>query len=50
MGDLTAQLAELTKLRKHDEAEYEHTRQVASGFRDKYHELADFRKENLALP
>ncbi len=32
MGDLTAQLAELNKLRN-DEAEYDHNRQAVAGFR-----------------
>ena len=36
MGDLTAQLAEVKKLRKHDEAEYDRTRQAVAGFRLKY--------------
>ena len=36
MGDLTAQLAEVKKLHKHDEAEYDLTRQAVAGFRLKY--------------
>ena len=36
MGDLTAQLAEVKKLHKHDEAEYDRTRQAVAGFRLKY--------------
>ena len=36
MGDLTAQLAEVNKLRKHDEAKYDRTRQAVAGFRLKY--------------
>ena len=33
MGDLTDELAEVKKLRKHDEAEYDRTRQAVAGFR-----------------
>ncbi len=36
MRDLTAQLAEVKKLRRHDEAEYDRTRQAVAGFRLKY--------------
>ena len=36
MGDLASQLAEVKKLRKHDEAEYDRTRQAVAGFRLKY--------------
>ena len=43
MGDLTAQLAELSKLRKHDEAEFDRNRQAVAGFRGKYRELAEQR-------
>ena len=39
MGDLTAQLAELSKLRKDDEAEYDRNQQAVAGVRLKYLEL-----------
>ncbi len=41
MGDLADQLAELSKLRKDDEAEYDRNRQAVAGFRGKYRELAE---------
>ena len=40
MGDLTAHLAEVKKLRRHDKAEYDRTRKAVAGFRLKYMELA----------
>ena len=40
MGDLTAQLAELSKLRKDDEAEYDRNRRDVAGFRGKYREAS----------
>jgi chromosome segregation ATPase len=49
MGDLTAQLAELSKLRKGDEAEYDRNRQAVAGFRGKYRELAEQTRANIAL-
>ena len=49
MGDLTAQLAEVKKLHKHDEAEYDRTRQAVAGFRGKYRELAEQTRANILL-
>jgi len=49
MGDLTAQLAELSKLRKGDEAEYDRNRQAVAGFRGKYRELAEQTRANILL-
>ena len=49
MGDLTAQLTELRKTRKDDEAEYDRNRQAVASFRSKYSELADLKRANLAL-
>ena len=49
MGDLTAQLAELRKSRKDDEAEYDRNRRAVAAFRSKYSELTDLKRANLAL-
>ena len=49
MGDLTAQLAELSKLRKHDEAEFDRNRQAVAGFRGKYRELAEQTRVNIYI-
>ena len=49
MGDLTAQLAELSKLRKGDEAEYDRNRHAVAGFRGKYRELAEQTRANILL-
>ena len=49
MGDLTAQLAELSNLRKDDEAEYDRNRQTVAGFRDKYHILAEQTRVNIYI-
>ena len=44
IGEITKELAELKKTRKHNETEYERNRMAVAHFRAKYSELADRRK------
>ena len=44
IGEITKELAELKKTRKHNETEYERNRMAVAHFRAKYSELADLRE------
>ena len=49
IGELTKELSELRKVRRHDEVEYERNRSAVAQFRSKYSELADLRQTRNKL-